>query len=59
MNEESGWLVASEPYFRLIHGKFKTEVVMSDNRLWVWWKSDSESEWTLREPSEIVVDEEQ
>ncbi|AXH66641.1 hypothetical protein SEA_STARBOW_156 [Streptomyces phage Starbow] len=50
------WLITES--VGLLHGTYKNELVIRHNRLWVWYKSDSGTEWTLQNPNMIVVDEE-
>ncbi|AXH70001.1 hypothetical protein HWB80_gp145 [Streptomyces phage Karimac] len=50
------WLITES--VGLLHGTYKNELVVRHNRLWVWYKSDSGTEWTLQNPNMIVVDEE-
>lgn len=54
MTEHEGYLVTSNG---LMKGRYKDELVMKHNRLWVWFKYESGKEWGLQCPSQIVVDE--
>lgn len=53
MREIDAWLMAGA---RLLHGKYREEVVLKEGRSWVWFKTDS-GQWTLQCPSRIVLDE--
>lgn len=53
MTENEGYLVSATG---LMKGRYKDEVVISQGRLWVWFKHDTGKEWTLTNPGQIVVD---